>query len=61
LLTPAGDAASFAEAVQTLLCDEARRSAFAAAAVRKVKAEHDTGAAGAALDRIVRDLVDGRT
>jgi glycosyltransferase involved in cell wall biosynthesis len=49
LLTPVGDASSFAAAVARLLDDPAERSRLAMAARRRIAAHHDERAAGHAL------------
>ncbi|HET8725957.1 MAG TPA: glycosyltransferase family 4 protein [Alphaproteobacteria bacterium] len=59
LLTPAGDAAAFAEAVRALLGDAGRRRALGAEAARIAAAEHGFPAAAAGLDAVLR-RVTGR-
>jgi glycosyltransferase involved in cell wall biosynthesis len=54
-VTPPGDAQAFSRAVGLLLDDSSRRGRFAAAARAKVAAQHDIGAAGAALDAILTE------
>ncbi len=60
LLTPPGDAAAFAAAVDTLLAAPERRLDYGAAAMAKVAAEHDVVSAGAALDRILQAVAAER-
>jgi glycosyltransferase involved in cell wall biosynthesis len=58
LLVPSGDASAFADAVRSLLVDRSCRTAFATAAQRRVRAEHDLSAAsrclGAVIDMVCR-------
>ena len=56
LLTPVGDASSFAAAVERLLDDPAERSRLAMAARRRVATRHDERAAGHALAAALRML-----
>jgi glycosyltransferase involved in cell wall biosynthesis len=55
LLAPAGDAAAFAAAVAALLDAPARRTAMAAAAIERVRREHDLPIAARRLDAVLRD------
>jgi glycosyltransferase involved in cell wall biosynthesis len=55
LLAPAGDAAAFAAAVAALLDAPARRTAMAAAAIERVRSEHDLPIAARRLDAVLRD------
>jgi len=58
LLVPSGGAAAFAEAVAQLLDEPERRRRMAEKAGATMAAEHDIAAAGAQLDRILREAVD---
>ena len=54
VLTPERDGGAFAGAVAALLDDRARRESLGRAAVERVAAEHDLGAASRRLDEILR-------
>jgi glycosyltransferase involved in cell wall biosynthesis len=56
VLSPAGDAAAFAEAVRGLIVDPRRRAAMGAAAREKARREHDIGAAAARLGGVIAAL-----
>ena len=59
LLTPSGDAAAFAAAVERLLASPRRRAAMGRAARRQVEAEHGLAAAARRLDAVLsRVLMD---
>ena len=59
LLTPSGDAAAFAAAVERLLASPRRRAAMGRAARRQVEAEHGLAAAAQHLDAVLsRVLMD---
>jgi glycosyltransferase involved in cell wall biosynthesis len=60
LLAPAGDAAAFAAAVAALLDAPARRTAMAAAAIERVRREHDLPIAARRLDAVLRDACAAR-
>lgn len=60
LLTPIGDAASFATAVARLLEDPAERARLGAAAAARVAAHHDERAAAHALASALATLKGGR-
>jgi glycosyltransferase involved in cell wall biosynthesis len=60
LLAEPGNAHALADHVAALLDDANRRRAFGKAAGAKVAAEHDIGAAGAALDRILDSVTKVR-
>ena len=57
ILTPARDAAAFAQAVAALLGDERRRRDMGEAARAKVIKEHDLAAASRALNRLLWEVV----
>jgi len=57
LLAPLGDAASFADAIRTLIADDERRRRMAAEAVPYVKSQHDLPAAAARIDAVLRRAV----
>jgi len=56
ILTPSGDTAAFASALDDLLAEPARRRAMAEAAVATVAAEHDLDRAANRLDTILTAL-----
>jgi glycosyltransferase involved in cell wall biosynthesis len=56
LLVPPGDALAFAAAVRQLAVDRGRRSAFGAAARRRILREHDLPAAARRLRHVLRAL-----
>jgi glycosyltransferase involved in cell wall biosynthesis len=56
LLVPPGNAQAFALAVRSLIIDHARRTAFAAAARRRVLAEHDLTSAAHRLGRVIETV-----
>jgi glycosyltransferase involved in cell wall biosynthesis len=53
LLVPLSDAASFAEAVRTLMADDGRRRQMAADAVAYATSQHDLPAAAARIDAVL--------
>jgi len=59
LLVPPGDAPAFAWAVRSLLVDRPRRSAFAEAARRLVRAEHDISCAARRLNAVFEVVSSG--
>lgn len=60
LLTPIGDDLAFAEAVASLLKDDARRAAMGAAAARIVAAEHGFAGASATLGALLKQIAGSR-
>jgi glycosyltransferase involved in cell wall biosynthesis len=59
LLVPPSDAPAFARAVRSLLVDRPRRAAFAEAARRRVKAEHDISSAARRLNAVFEVVSSG--
>jgi glycosyltransferase involved in cell wall biosynthesis len=60
LLTPIGDETAFAEAVASVLTDEARRAAMGSAAKRIAAAEHDFAGASRTLDALLKQIAGSR-
>lgn len=58
LLSPEGDAAAFAQAVETLLRDPARRETLGRAAARHVADRHDIDSAAQRLKAAIHPLID---
>jgi glycosyltransferase involved in cell wall biosynthesis len=56
ILVPPGDARAFGAAVQSLIVDRARRSAFGEAARQRVRAEHDISTAARRLAAVIDGL-----
>jgi glycosyltransferase involved in cell wall biosynthesis len=56
LLVAPGDAPAFAAAMQSLIVDRVKRAAFAAAAWRRVREEHDIPIAARRLAAVVAGL-----
>jgi glycosyltransferase involved in cell wall biosynthesis len=53
LLVPVGDAPAFAAGVRSLMVNPQKRAAFAAAAQRRIRAEHDVSTAAARLGAVI--------
>lgn len=60
LLTPIGDETAFAEAVASVLTDEARRAAMGSAAKRIAAAEHGFAGASRTLDALLKQIAGSR-
>jgi glycosyltransferase involved in cell wall biosynthesis len=57
LLVPLGDTALFAQAIQTLLRDDARRREMATAAIAYATSQHHLPAAAARIDAVLRRVI----
>ena len=57
LLAPLGDAPSFAQAIETLMTDGARRRQMAGEAVTYASSQHDLPAAAARIEAVLRRAI----